>query len=297
MSITKSAIISMVGRPNVGKSTLTNMLIGKKIAIVSNKPQTTRTRITGVINKGSCQYVFLDTPGFHKPKNKLGDFMVKIVNDTVSDVDVTCLIVEPTTIINASEIALIEKIKSENINTILIINKIDTIEKSKLLEIIAKYNALYDFKAIIPVSAKTGDGLDLLFNEFENFSFDGPALFPDGMITDQPEKQLIAEIVREKMLNLLEREVPHGVAIEIMSMSERDNGIIDLNITIYCEKETHKGIIIGKNGKMLKDISSKARIDIENILDAKVFMETFVKVKEGWRNNNYQMRNFGYQES
>lgn len=297
MSITKSAIISMVGRPNVGKSTLTNMLIGKKIAIVSNKPQTTRTRITGVINKGSCQYVFLDTPGFHKPKNKLGDFMVKIVNDTVSDVDVTCLIVEPTTIINASEIALIEKIKSENINTILIINKIDTIEKSKLLEIIAKYNALYDFKAIIPVSAKTGDGVELLFNEFEKFSFDGPALFPDGMITDQPEKQLIAEIVREKMLNLLEREVPHGVAIEIMSMSERDNGIIDLNITIYCEKETHKGIIIGKNGKMLKNISSQARIDIENILDAKVFMETFVKVKEGWRNNNYQMRNFGYQES
>lgn len=297
MSITKSSIISMVGRPNVGKSTLTNMLIGKKIAIVSNKPQTTRTRITGVVNKDNCQYVFLDTPGFHKPKNKLGDFMVKIVNDTVSDVDVTCLIVEPTTIINASELALIEKIKSENINTILIINKIDTIEKSKLLEIIAKYNALYDFKAIIPVSAKTGDGVELLFNEFEKFSFDGPALFPDGMITDQPEKQLIAEIVREKMLNLLEREVPHGVAIEIMSMSERANGIIDLNITIYCEKETHKGIIIGKNGKMLKDISSKARIDIENILDAKVFMETFVKVKEGWRNNNYQMRNFGYQES
>lgn len=297
MSITKSSIISMVGRPNVGKSTLTNMLIGKKIAIVSNKPQTTRTRITGVINKDNCQYVFLDTPGFHKPKNKLGDFMVKIVNDTVSDVDVTCLIVEPNTIINASELALIEKMKAENINTILIINKIDTIEKSKLLEIIAKYNALYDFKAIIPVCAKTGDGVELLFNEFEKFSFDGPALFPDGMITDQPEKQLIAEIVREKMLNLLEREVPHGVAIEIMSMSERDNGLIDLNITIYCEKETHKGIIIGKNGKMLKNISSQARLDIENILGAKVFMETFVKVKEGWRNNNYQMRNFGYQES
>lgn len=295
MSTTKSAIVSIVGRPNVGKSTLTNQLVGAKIAIVSDKPQTTRTRITGVISKGDCQFVFLDTPGLHKPRSRLGDYMVKIVNDTVSDVDIAALVVEPTTHIGPPEQELIARIKEYKMPSILLINKIDTVKSEQLLSVIAAYSQLHEFDAVIPISAKTGQHVDIFFKELEKFAIESPQLFPDDMISDQPERQLVAEIIREKMLALLDREVPHGIAVGIERMKEREDGLIEINAVIYCEKKSHKGIIIGKNGAMLKKIGAEARKDIEELLETKVFLELWVKVKEGWRNNQYQMRNFGYE--
>ena len=296
MPITKTAMITIAGRPNVGKSTLTNSLVGEKIAIVSNKPQTTRNRIYGVVNRGDTQYVLLDTPGLHKARNRLGDYMVKVVRESVADVDCVCLLVEPIPHVGTPEQVLIDRIKEEHLPAVLVINKIDTVEKDALLAVMAAYSAAYDFDAIIPISAEKRDGLEELMDQLSQYAAEGPQLFPDGMTTDQPERQIIAEIVREKLLRNLDKEIPHGTAIEVTKFSERDNGIIDLDVTIYCEKASHKGIIIGKQGAMLKKISSQAREDIERFMGTKVYMETWVKVKENWRDNLNYIRSFGYDE-
>ena len=300
--IKKTAMITIAGRPNVGKSTLTNALVGEKIAIVSPKPQTTRNRICGVVNQGDTQYVFLDTPGFHKARTRLGDYMVKVVRESVADVDAVCLLVEPIAKVGGAEQALIDRIRGEKLPAVLVINKIDTIEKAQLLEVMAAYSEAYAFDAIIPISAQEKDGLDVLMEQLAKYAAKGSQLFPDGMTTDQPERQVVAEIVREKLLRNLDKEVPHGTAIEVTKFSERDNGgssapgVIDLDVTIYCEKASHKGIIIGKNGAMLKKIASHAREDIERFMGAKVYMETWVKVKENWRDNANYIRSFGYDE-
>ena len=296
MSITKTAMITLCGRPNVGKSTLTNALVGEKVAIVSSKPQTTRNRICGVVNRGDTQFVLLDTPGLHKARTRLGDYMVKVVRQSVADVDGVCLLVEPIAKIGAPEQALIDRIKEEQLPAVLVINKIDTVEKPQLLEVMAVYAAAHDFDAIIPLSAEKGDGLDILMEQLQNYAAEGPQLFPEGMTSDQPERQIVGEIVREKLLRNLDKEIPHGTAVEVNRFTERDNGTIDLDVTIYCEKASHKGIIIGKNGEMLKKISSHARQDIERFMGTKVYMETWVKVKENWRDNVNFIRSVGYDE-
>ncbi|UOO38752.1 GTPase Era [Oscillospiraceae bacterium CM] len=290
-------MITIAGRPNVGKSTLLNALAGEKIAIVSNKPQTTRNRITAVVTRGDTQFIFLDTPGFHKAKTRLGDFMVGIVKESVAEVDAVALVVEPVETVGTQEQLLLEQLKQNGVPAILVINKIDTIKKEALLQVIARYTEAYAFGAVVPISAKQGDGLTDLLDELEKFAEPGPALFPEGMVTDQPEKQIVAELVREKLLVCLDREVPHGTAVEVTKFSERDDGIIDLDVTIYCEKQSHKGIIIGKNGEMLKKIGQLARIDIEKFMGTKVFLQTWVKVKENWRDSQTLLRNFGYTDS
>ena len=294
--IKKTAMVTIAGRPNVGKSTLTNALVGEKIAIVSNKPQTTRNRIYGVVNRGDTQYVLLDTPGLHKARNRLGDYMVKVVRESVADVDCVCLLVEPIPHVGTPEQVLIDRIREEHLPAVLVINKIDTVEKDALLAVMAAYSAAHEFDAIIPISAEKRDGLEELMDQLSQYAAEGPQLFPDGMTTDQPERQIIAEIVREKLLRNLDKEIPHGTAIEVTKFSERDNGIIDLDVTIYCEKASHKGIIIGKQGAMLKKISSQAREDIERFMGTKVYMVTWVKVKENWRDNLNYIRSFGYDE-
>lgn len=293
--ITKTGIFSVVGRPNVGKSTLTNALCGSKVAIVSDKPQTTRTRITGVLNRDDCQMIFLDTPGLHKPKTRLGDYMVKVITDTVTDVDTVLLLVEPVARIGIPEQMLLDKIKEYDLPAVLVINKIDTVEKETLLAVIAAYTQAYQFEAVVPVCARTGDGLDILVEELKKMCFESPQLFPDGMVSDQPERQLIAEIIREKLLLNLDKEVPHGVAVEIELMKE-ENGVEHISAVIYCERKTHKGIIIGKNGSMLKKVGAEARPEIEELLGCKVFLQLWVKIKEDWRNHPAQIRNFGYSE-
>ena len=293
--ITKTGIFSVVGRPNVGKSTLTNALCGSKVAIVSDKPQTTRTRITGVLNRDDCQMIFLDTPGLHKPKTRLGDYMVKVITDTVTDVDTVLLLVEPVARIGIPEQMLLDKIKEYDLTAVLVINKIDTVEKETLLAVIAAYTQVHQFEAVVPVSARTGDGLDILVEELKKMCFESPQLFPDGMVSDQPERQLIAEIIREKLLLNLDKEVPHGVAVEIELMKE-ENGVEHISAVIYCERKTHKGIIIGKNGAMLKKVGAEARPEIEELLGCKVFLQLWVKIKEDWRNHPAQIRNFGYSE-
>ena len=294
--ISKTAMITICGRPNVGKSTLTNALVGEKIAIVSNKPQTTRNRISAVVNRGDTQFVIIDTPGFHKPRTRLGDYMVNVVKESVADVDAVMLLVEPIANIGRQEEELIARIKETGVPAILVINKIDTVEKTELLEVMALYSAAHDFDAIIPMSAKNGEGIDEILAELEKYAQEGPQLFPDDMICDQPEKQICAELVREKLLLCLDKEIPHGTAVEVTRFSERDNGIIDLDVTIYCEKASHKGIIIGKQGAMLKKIGELARADIEAFMGTKVFLQTWVKVKENWRDSTAQLRNFGFTE-
>ena len=294
--IKKTAMITIAGRPNVGKSTLTNALVGEKIAIVSPKPQTTRNRICGIVNRGDTQFVLMDTPGFHKARTRLGDYMVNVVKQSVADVDGVCLMVEPIAKVGTPEQALIDRIKEEHLPAVLVINKIDTVEKAQLLEVMAVYSEAYQFDAIIPVSAQEKDGLEELMEQLSRYAEEGPQLFPDGETSDQPERQVVAEIVREKLLRNLDKEVPHGTAIEVTKFSERDSGVIDLDVTIYCEKASHKGIIIGKNGAMLKKIASHAREDIERFMGTKVYMETWVKVKENWRDNLNYIRSFGYDE-
>lgn len=294
--ISKTAMITICGRPNVGKSTLTNALVGEKIAIVSNKPQTTRNRISAVVNRGDTQFVIIDTPGFHKPRTRLGDYMVNVVKESVADVDAVMLLVEPIANIGRQEEELIARIKETGVPAILVINKIDTVEKTELLEVMALYSAAHDFDAIIPMSAKNGEGIDELLAELEKYAQEGPQLFPDDMICDQPEKHICAELVREKLLLCLDKEIPHGTAVEVTRFSERENGIIDLDVTIYCEKASHKGIIIGKQGAMLKKIGELARADIEAFMGTKVFLQTWVKVKENWRDSTAQLRNFGFTE-
>ncbi len=293
---TKTAVITIAGRPNVGKSTLTNYLVGEKITIVSNKPQTTRNRICGIVTREDTQFVFVDTPGFHKPRTKLGNYMVSTVKNSIADVDLTILVVEPIPSVGRQEQALIAELAARRVPAILAINKIDTTEKDKLLEVIAAYAEAGIFDAIIPISAKTGDGVDMLLDECGKYAAEGPFLFPDGESTDQPERQVMAEIIREKLLWNLDKEIPHGTAVEITTFTERENGIIDIDATIYCEKASHKGIIIGKQGAMLKKISSMARADCEKFMGTKVYLTTWVKVKENWRDSDFLVRNFGYSE-
>jgi GTP-binding protein Era len=298
-NITKTAMITICGRPNVGKSSLTNALVGEKIAIVSDKPQTTRNRIYGVVNREDTQFVLLDTPGLHKPRSRLGDYMVKVVRESLEQVEAALLLVEPIAHVGEPEKILLQRIREEHLPCVLCINKIDTVEKKDdLLAVIAAYSQAFDgFDAIIPISARTGDGLEDLMAQLQTYAAEGPQLFPDGMTTDQPDAQVCAEILREKMLLCLDKEIPHGTAVEVTRFTEReDTGIIDLDVTIYCEKASHKGIIIGKHGDMLKRISSLARRDIEKFMGAKVYMETWVKVKENWRDNVNFIRARGYDE-
>lgn len=293
---TKSAMITICGRPNVGKSTLTNYLVGEKIAIVSNKPQTTRNRICGIVTRGNTQFVFVDTPGYHRSRTKLGDYMVNVARESIADVDLTILVVEPIASIGPQEEGLLEKIKASKCPAVLAINKIDTIEKESLLEVISVYSQAASFDAIIPISAKTGDGVEELLKVCEKYTIDSPFLFPEDLTTDQPERQVMAEIIREKLLWCLDKEIPHGTAVEITKFSERDSGVIDIDATIYCEKSSHKGIIIGKQGAMLKKISTLARTDCEKFMGTKVYLTTWVKVKENWRDSDFLVRNFGYSE-
>ena len=293
----KSAFIAIVGRPNVGKSSLLNRLLGQKIAIVSAKPQTTRNRITGVLTEGEYQLVFFDTPGMHKPKNTLGKYMVRSVNESVGGVDCCMLVVEAGRDPGQTELNLIEKFRSLHMPAILAINKIDMLaEKDVLMKQILAYTQLYDFDAVVPVSAQDGSGMSELLDELKKEAGEGGHFFDDDTLTDQPERVIVAEIIREKILRLTDKEIPHGTAVLIEKMKTRDNGILDIDATVYCERETHKRIIIGKNGAMLKKISSYARQDIERFFDCKVFLQTWVKVKEDWRNRAQLVQNFGYDE-
>lgn len=292
----KSAFIAIIGRPNVGKSSILNKLLGQKVAIVSSKPQTTRTRIMGVLTEGKDQLVFLDTPGMHKPKNSLGDYMVRSINESVAGVDACLLVTEAGQEIRENERMLIEKVKKLDLPCVLAINKTDTInDKEVILEQIIKYSKGMDFDAIVPVSAETGSKLDELKEELKKFTSEGGHFFPDDTLTDQPEKVLAAEMIREKILRLTEKEIPHGTAVVIERMKMRDDkNLMDVDATIYCERDTHKGILIGKKGAMLKKISTYARQDMENFFGCKVNLKTWIKVKEDWRNKENLMRSFGF---
>ncbi len=293
----KSLFVAIVGRPNVGKSSILNNVIGQKIAIVSSKPQTTRNRIMGVLTDKNVQLVFTDTPGMHKPRNKLGDYMIKSVRKTVSGVDVCLLVVEAGKDISNTERDLISKFKNIEIPAILVINKIDLVsDKSLLLNQIEKFSNEFKFEAVIPVSAKNKEGINELIEELKKMSLPGEHFFYDDMLTDQPERKIVSEIIREKILILLDKEIPHGVAVEIESMKEREgnNNLLDIDAVIYCEKESHKGILIGKKGNMLKQIGSYAREDIEKFFNCKVNLKLWAKVKEDWRNRENILNNFGY---
>ena len=293
--ITKNCFVSIVGKPNVGKSSLLNKIVGEKIAAISDKPQTTRTKITGVLTKEGTQYVFMDTPGFHKTKNKLSEHMIKAVNESLTDNDIIMLVVDCTKVLTAEEKALIDNLKASRTKTILVINKIDLIEdKTKLLGIISQYSQYYDFLSIIPVSVLNDDGIDIIMKELDKNAVIGPHFFPEDMLTDQPEKVIASEIIREKILNLMSEEVPHGIAVTIDTMREReDKDILDISAVIYCEKESHKGMVIGKNGSMLKQIGSLSREELESFFEIKINLQCWVKVKEGWRNREGIIKNFG----
>ncbi len=290
----KSGFVSIVGMPNVGKSTLLNMIAGQKIAIISDKPQTTRNKILAIYTNEDEQIIFTDTPGIHKPHNKLGEVMVKAANESMNDVDVILFCVDATKPICKTEEDIAKNISKLKLPCILVINKIDLVKKDLLLPLIADYSNLNNFEAIVPISAKEGDGLEILLNNIRQYIPYGPKFYYDDMVTDQPEKQIAAEIIREKLLWLLDKEVPHGIAIEIERMKENKN-VTSINASIYCEKASHKGIIIGKNGEMLKKIGTLARGDIEKMLDKKVYLELWVKVKSDWRNNNNLIKNFGFE--
>ena len=290
-----SGFVSLVGRPNVGKSTLMNCLIGEKIAIISSKPQTTRNKIQSVLTKEDFQIVFIDTPGIHKPKHKLGQYMVKSAENALNEVDIILMLVEPFNKINEMDKFVIEKFKNVKTPIVLVINKIDTVDNEKLLSCINAYKEAYNFKEIVPVSAINGNNVDELLKVIKQYLPEGPKYFPDDMITDQPERQIAAEIIREKALYLLQDEIPHGIAVEITTMKKRnDKNLVDVLATIYCEKDSHKGIIIGKQGAMLKRIGSKARRDIENLLGSSIYLEIWVKVKKDWRDSDFLLKNFGY---
>ena len=294
----KSAFIAIVGRPNVGKSSILNRLLGTKIAIVSSKPQTTRNRITGVLTEGEYQLVFFDTPGMHKPKNSLGKYMVRSVNESVGGVDCCMLVVEADKSPVQTELDFIDKFKALGMPAILVINKIDMIkDKEILMKQILEYSKLYDFEAIVPVSASDGNGMNELLEELKNQASEGGHFFEDDNLTDKPERVIASEIIREKILRLCNAEIPHGTAVVIEKMKTRDNGILDIDATIFCEKESHKRILIGKNGAMLKKISTFARQDMERFFDCKVFLQVWIKVKEDWRNRAQLLQNFGFDES
>ena len=294
----KSAFIAIVGRPNVGKSSILNRLLGTKIAIVSSKPQTTRNRITGVLTEGEYQLVFFDTPGMHKPKNSLGKYMVRSVNESVGGVDCCMLVVEADKSPVQTELDFIDKFKALGMPAILVINKIDMIkDKEILMKQILEYSKLYDFEAIVPVSASDGNGMNELLEELKKQASEGGHFFEDDTLTDQPERVIASEIIREKILRLCNAEIPHGTAVVIEKMKTRENGILDIEATIFCEKESHKRILIGKNGAMLKKISTFARQDMERFFDCKVFLQVWIKVKEDWRNRAQLLQNFGFDES
>ena len=293
----RSAFITIVGIPNVGKSSILNRILGRKIAIVSSKPQTTRNRITGIYTEGGDQLVFIDTPGLHKPRTELGEYMVKAINESVQGGDAAVLVVEATGGVRKGEQSLIEKLKKSDMPAILAINKIDTLKnkKKELMEAILTYSELYDFDAVVPISAETGEGFPALMEELKKHCIEGGHFFDDDAVTDQPEKVIVSEIIREKILRLCDKEIPHGTAVVVESMSERDGGdIMDIDATIYCERDSHKGIIIGKKGAMLKKISTYSRQDIERFFGCKVNLQTWVKVKEDWRNRRALLTNFGY---
>ena len=293
--MTKTAFVAIVGKPNVGKSSLLNKMIGQKIAIVSSKPQTTRTKIMGVLTKGETQLVFTDTPGFHKPHNKLGEKMNEAVGDTVGGVDACLFLVEPKGELNEQETELLEMFKKHKMPVILAINKIDMIkDKEELLERIVYLTGLYDFTAVVPVSASRGDNVNDIIDELDKLAVESVHFFPDDTLTDQPERVLAAEIIREKILRLMDKEVPHGIAVAVEKMRERDNqDILDIEATIYCERESHKGMVIGKKGAMLKKISTYARQDLENFFQIKINLKCWVKVKVDWRNREGLIHNFG----
>jgi len=295
MNIEKTALITICGRPNVGKSTLANAIVGEKIAIVSNKPQTTRNRIYAVHNTEDTQLVFMDTPGYHRPKSRLDEYMAEVVRESFSGTDAVVLVVEPIANVGPQETQLIEYIKHAKAPSVLVINKIDTVAKEELLAVIAAYAEVFEFAHIMPISAKTGEGVKELLKLLCGFAMEGPPLFPEDMVTDQPDRQICAEMVREKLLYCLDHEIPHGTAVEVTRFTEReDTEIIDLDVTIYCEKASHKSIIIGKGGSMLKKIGALARKDIERYMGTKVYLQTWVKVKENWRDSDFLVRNFGY---
>jgi GTP-binding protein Era len=292
-----SGFISLVGRPNVGKSTLMNKLIGEKIAIISPKPQTTRNRIQSILTKEDFQVIFIDTPGIHRPKHKLGNYMVKAAETTLNEVDAVLMLVEPTDRVLEMDRYVIERLQGIKTPVILIINKIDTIEKSKILTVMDMFRSLYDFAEIIPVSAKMGENTDQLMEVIKKYLPEGPQYFPEDMVTDQPERQIAAEIIREKALQLLQEEIPHGIAVEISAMKKRkDKDLVDVEATIYCEKDSHKGIIIGKQGSMLKKIGTRARGDISAILGSPINLQIWIKVKKDWRDSDFLLKNFGYDQ-
>lgn len=294
---TTCAMIAIVGRPNVGKSTLLNALVGENVAIVSAKPQTTRNRITGVVTRAPAQYIFLDTPGLHKARTRLGEFMDNVSRSSVADVDAAVLVVEPVPTPGKPEQELMARMDQIGVPSVLVINKIDRVEqKEKLLEVIAAYQAVHTFDAVLPLSAKEGDGVEELFQVLSAYQAPSPWYFPEDAFTDQPERQLVSEILREKLLRSLDKEIPHGTAVSVERFHEREDGVIEIDAVIYCEKDSHKGIIIGKKGSMLKKISTQAREDMEQFLDAKVYLQTWVKVKENWRDNPGLIRSFGFTE-
>lgn len=290
-----SGFVSLIGRPNVGKSTLMNCLIGEKIAITSHKPQTTRNKITSILTKDDFQCVFLDTPGMHKPKSKLGEYMQKAAENTFNEVDLVLLLIEPTTEIQAMDQYVLERIKNVKTPVVLVINKIDTVERDTLLEVIAAYSRLHDFAEVVPISAMKSRNTEELLAVIRKYLPEGPQYFPADMVTDQPERQIAAEIIREKALYLLQDEVPHGIAVEINGMKKRaEQDLVDVQATIYCERESHKGIIIGKKGAMLKKIGSTARYDMQRLLGSPIYLELWVKVKKDWRDSDFLLKNFGY---
>ena len=293
---TKSAFVAIVGRPNVGKSSLLNAFVGEKVAIVSAKPQTTRTRITGVLTEEETQLIFIDTPGIHMPKTKLSNYMVKQIKESVADVDVAVLVCEPTGPIAKTEEELIESFKVRKIPAILAVNKIDSLPRKELMmEKLEAFSKLFSFAEIVPISVHRRDGLDILLEKVRSFAIEGPHYFDDDAYTDQPERTIVSEIIREKLLENLRDELPHGIAVGIDSMKERDSGLMDIQAVIYCERDSHKGMVIGKQGAMLKKIATNARLDIERFLDCKVNLQCWVRVKDDWRNREGMIRELGFE--
>lgn len=294
--MTKSAFVAIVGKPNVGKSSLLNLLVGEKIAIISDKPQTTRTRITGVLTEGETQLVFIDTPGLHKPKNKLGDYMVKQVTDSVGDVDCAVFVTDPLGEVTEAEMQLIENIRQLHLPAILVINKIDTLQnKEDMVKKMVTISGMYDFEEVVPISVYQKDGTELLLKLIQDQAQEGPHFFPNDTLTDQPEKVIVAEIIREKVLRNMRNEIPHGTAVVIERMRERPGkDIMDIDATILCEKSSHKGMIIGKQGSMLKKIASQSRQEIESFLETRVNLQCWVKIREDWRNSEFSIRDLGF---
>ena len=291
----KSGFVTLIGRPNVGNSTLMNLLFGEKLSIISSKPQTTRNKIQTILTTDNAQVVFIDTPGLHTAKSKLGEYMVKSAETTMNDVDLVLYLIEPFEKIKDSDKAILDRLKNVTTPVFLVINKIDTINKEELFKVISSYKEVYDFKEIIPISALKQQNKEDLLKHIEKYLPEGPKYFPEDMITDQPEKQIVSEIIREKALYLLQEEIPHGIAVEVTSMKKRkEKDIYDIDATIYCERDSHKGIIIGKQGSMLKKIGTNARKDIQRFLGASINLQLWIKVKKGWRDNNFLLKNFGY---